>query len=276
MKLIPILLSATAILWAGNVQVLPVEGGIDANLRSSVAALVRSSVMKAGETPVETAADVALRTNLLQLGASYTVIVERLEKGQVANSASMKASNAEELDIVIERSVAGALAGQAKPAQESIGNISEKEQNEMVVRKESRRFESFGLGPAKFWRMTPDDKVSYAIRTAYMWEVHPHAAVGIFSDNAMNFSHPAWHGNMLIGGRFYMTTTAFSPYVGAGFGFGAAAAKDLWAIGFDAGAQAGLLMFRTSGTQLEIWSAYDVIFSDGGVHKLAGGIAINY
>lgn len=275
-RAISAMLFSSALLWAGNVQVLPVEGGIDDNLRSSVAALVRSAVNKAGETPVESAADVQLRTNILQLGQSYTVVVERMESGKIANSTSMKAANAEELDVIIDRSVAGALTGASKPAQESIGNISEKEQNEMVTRKESRYYKSFGLGPAKFWRMTPDDKVSYAIRTAYLWEVHPHAALGIFSDHAANFSDLAWNGNMLIGGRFYVTSSAFSPYIGAGFGLGAAAADDLWAFGFDLGGQAGLLLFRTSGVQLDIWSAYDVILSDGGVHKLAGGVAINY
>lgn len=268
---------SSAMLWAGSVKVLPVEGsGVDEGLKSSVTALVRSAVSKAGDTPVEEDADVVLRTNLLQLGQSYTVVVERLEGGKVSHSTTMKASGAEELDIVVERSVAGALAGSGRPAQESIGSISEKEQKEMTTRKESRYYKSLGLGPAKFWGMEPEDKVSYAIRSAYLWEVHPHAALGLTSDHAMNFSTLAYHGNAVIGGRFYVTSTAFSPYVGGGFGLGWAANGDMKAFGFDLAAHAGLLLFRTSGTQLDIWGGYDVIFSDGGVHKLAGGVAINY
>lgn len=265
-----------ALLWAANVQVLPVEGSGDENLKGSVAALVRSAVSKAGETPVETEANIALRTNLLQLGNSYTVVVERVENGKVANSTSMKAANAEELDIVVERSVTGALSGGAKPAQESIGNISEKEQSEMITRKETRRYSSFGLGPAKFIRLDPEDKVSYMIHSATIWEVHPHAALALLSDNAFNFSDWAWDGNILLGGRFYFTATAFSPYVGGGFGLGSATDGDQYAFGFDLGGQAGLLLFRTSGTQLDIWCDYDVIFDHGGVHKIGAGVAINY
>jgi hypothetical protein len=260
--------------WAAPYQVLPVEGG-DENLRSAVGALVRNAVVEAGETPVDSATSLSLRTSLIQLGQSYTVVVEARENGQVKNSAQMKAANAEELDVIVKRAVDGAIKGSSAPEQASIGNISKKEEQEVVARKETRSYQSFGLGPVWLFNMK-SDKMGYMIRQNRIWEVNPHAAINILADGSINFDKFATHDNILLGGRFYLTATSFSPYIGAGFGFGIAAEKGEFAYGFDAGAQAGLVIFRTSGTQLEIFCDYDVIFNDGGKHKLAAGVAINY
>ena len=270
------LILAPLLSWAAQYQVLPVEGGGDESLKSAVAALVRNAVVEAGDTPVDSTA-LKVRTSLIQLGQSYTVVVEVSEDGRVKNSSQMKASNAEELDVVVKRAVVGAIKGNNTSEQASIGKISKEEQQEVVTRKETRGYQSFGLGPAWMFKMRPQGKVSYALHQNRLWEVHPHAAINILTDAAFNFSDLATHDNILIGGRFYLTSTAFSPYLGAGFGFGIAGDRtDHFTYGFDAGGQAGLVLFRTSGTQLEIYCDYDVIFADGGKHKLATGIAINY
>lgn len=273
-------LSSLAWLQAENVQVLPVVGAdfsIDAP--ATMQALVRSAVQKAGDTPVETEQPVQIRTNLMRLGQTYIVVVEKLQNGQVVQSNQLKAASADELDVVVERTVAASLKGTSARSNEEVGKITDAEEKSVQKRKESRNYSAFGLGPAGMHGMDNSGELAYRIHSGYIWEVGGYGAITLTNNVGMTFSEWALHEALLIGGRLYVTPTAVSPYLGAGAGVGLTLG-DALRVGFAVGGSAGVVFFRTSSTQLELGGDYDVIFDsrDGGhpVGMFGGHIAINY
>lgn len=279
-KTLLVVLSSMAWLQAENVQVLPVQGAdfsIDAS--ATMQALVRSAVQKAGDTPVESEQPVQIRTSLMRLGQTYIVVSEKLQNGQVVQSNQLKAANADELDVVVERTVAASLQGSSARSNEEVGKITDEEEKSVQKRKESRNYKSFGLGPAGMHGMDNSGELAYMIHTGYIWEVGGYGAITLTNNVGMTFGEWALHEAFLIGGRFYVTPTAVSPYLGAGVGLGLTLG-DAFRAGFAVGGSAGLVLFRTSSTQLELGGDYDVIFDsrDGGhpVGMFGGHIAINY
>lgn len=279
-KTLLVVLSSMAWLQAENVQVLPVQGAdfsIDAS--ATMQALVRSAVQKAGDTPVESEQSVQIRTSLMRLDQTYIVVTEKLQNGQVVQSNQLKAASADELDVVVERTVTASLKGSSARSNEEVGKITDEEEKSVQKRKESRNYKSFGLGPAGMHGMDNSGELAYMIHTGYIWEVGGYGAITLTNNVGMTFSELALHEALLIGGRLYVTPTAVSPYLGAGAGIGLTLG-DALRVGFAVGGSAGLVLFRTSSTQLELGGDYDVIFDsrDGGhpVGMYGGHIAINY
>lgn len=279
-KTLLVVLSSMAWLQAENVQVLPVQGAnfsIDAS--ATMQALVRSAVQKAGDTPVESEQPVQIRTSLMRLDQTYIVVTEKLQNGQVVQSNQLKAASADELDVVVERTVTASLKGSSARSNEEVGKITDEEEKSVQKRKESRNYKSFGLGPAGMHGMDNSGELAYMIHTGYIWEVGGYGAITLTNNVGMTFSELALHEALLIGGRLYVTPTAVSPYLGAGAGIGLTLG-DALRVGFAVGGSAGLVLFRTSSTQLELGGDYDVIFDsrDGGhpVGMYGGHIAINY
>lgn len=99
-------------------------------------------------------------------------------------------------------------------------------------------------------------------------------------------THWQWHETALIGGRYFFADQVFSPYVGMGLGVGVEMDfhfdkfSEAFAIGPAGGLEAGLIIFRTSTTQLEVGAAYDMLLDgfDFGRHfgSFSFYLAINY
>ncbi len=279
-KALLVVLSSMAWLQAENVQVLPVLGAdfsIDAP--ATMQALVRSAVQKAGDTPVDSEQPVQIRTSLMRLGQTYIVVSEKLQNGQVVQSNQLKASSADELDVVVERTVAASLKGSSAQSNDEVGKITDQEEKSVQKRKESRNYKTFGLGPAGMHGMDNSGELAYMIHTGYIWEVGSYGAITLTNNVGMTFGEWALHEAFLIGGRFYATPGAVAPYLGAGVGLGVTLG-DAFRAGFAVGGSAGVTLFRTSSTQLELGGDYDVIFDsrDGGhpVGMFGGHIAVNY
>ncbi len=267
-----------AFLSAAPVQVLPVSGDTSLVNASTLQALVRSAVTKAGFTPTAETSDLQLRPSLMQLGKSYIFVSEKLEKGAVLSSAQQKAESLEELDLAVERAVVASLREETTEQSAEVGSLTRKDEQEISRRKESRQYSSLGLGPATLFGMDRGG-LSYMLHGGYIWEAGRLGAITLQNDLAMQPTDWGVHETLLLGGRMHFSATAVSPFLGLGLGLGVAFG-DEFRYGFATGASLGVVFFRTSGTQLETALDYGVLFDgrDGGhpASKLAGHLAINY
>lgn len=110
-KIIAALFSLAAISFAADVQVLPPTGADFAtDAPDMVQSLVRAAVSQSGNTPVESGADIQLRTNVMTMGSSIVVVCEQVNGGSVVASGKQKAGSVDELDVAIEGAVGQALA----------------------------------------------------------------------------------------------------------------------------------------------------------------------
>ena len=110
-KIITALFSLAAISFAADVQVLPSTGADFAtDAPDMVQSLVRAAVSQSGNTPVESGADIQLRTNVMTMGSSIVVVCEQVNGGSVVASGKQKAGSVDELDVAIEGAVGQALA----------------------------------------------------------------------------------------------------------------------------------------------------------------------
>ena len=105
------ILSLAALSFAANVQVLPPSGAEFAtDAPNMVQSIVRAAVGQTGNTPVESGADVQLRTSLMTMGSSIVVVCEQVKDGAVVGTGKEKASSVEDLDVAIESATKQALA----------------------------------------------------------------------------------------------------------------------------------------------------------------------
>lgn len=293
--LLPLLFIAMSS-FAADVQILlPTGADFSADAPAVVSTIVRSAVQETGNTPVESPSNLQIRTSLMTLGNSIVVVCEQLDNGAIVGSGKEKAASINDIDFAIEAAVKKAFSAPSQNSNSSVKETQvmvvvadEKEDAQVTNEKDSfvnktptRNYNSYGLGVA-FWhnwgdavidsstnkKSDRDFAVSYSFRWARVWEA---TSVGaIILQNYLNFSFDdefQLHEVMLIGGRYYFSTDAIAPYIGAEFGLGYQIDEhydsdhDGWAAyGFAAGFDAGVVFFRTSSVQLEFGMHYDLMW----------------
>lgn len=164
----------------------------------------------------------------------------------------------------------------------------------MAPKRPSYNFRSWGLGLGVWHNWEDSEKnpkrdwdQAVLFHHGRIWEMTTHGAI-TFMDNA-NISvgdEFELHETALIGGRYFFADQVFSPYVGAGFGVGIQYDShyddfsEAFALGFAGGLEAGLVIFRTSTTQLELGAGYDIMMDGFDTDRLFGSfnfyLAINY
>lgn len=231
--------------------------GIDDSTQTTLRELIRSAVTESGGSlaVISDKADFVLTPKVLSLGSSYLVSIHRLKGEKVIFQAKEKAANLEELDRVVLRVVRSAMTGKGVKDDSRVGEITESERREVSLRKESLSLKYFGFGPTVF----PWGDSGAALIAGLNYEVDPnwglrfHAHLGSDTHERSTFAAMA-----TIGLQYFLTETQFSPYVFANFGYGGAVGGDLdrRATGFSMGAGLGLLLFRTSSTQLDLNLGY--------------------
>lgn len=155
-------------------------------------------------------------------------------------------------------------------------------------------FTSYGLGISvwhNYENSSSNPKMDWdqgvVFHYARIWEMTTHGAISLV--NNTNFSYETswqWHETLLIGGRYFFADKVFSPFVGMGLGIGIESDGHFddfthgFAIGPAGGVEGGLIIFRTSTTQLELGAAYDMLLDgfDFGRHfgSFSFYLAINY
>ena len=146
-------------------------------------------------------------------------------------------------------------------AAEKVGEIFDTDRIQRRI--EARDYSYFAFGPGSLSNLGVDDgggSLSYG----HIWETTSWAAITANLDGAAAFGDTAASiVTGTLGANFYLTPTAVSPYLGFGFGYGAAASS---ADGVDSvaswagGASLGVALFRTSSTQMHISGRYQTIF----------------
>ncbi len=297
-KILPVFLACFAMAFAENVQVLEPSGAeFSTDAPQVVKSILRSAVAQTGNTPVESSADVQLRTTLSTMGSSIVVVVEQVKNGTVVGSGRQKTPTIDDLDVAIDDAVKAALANlDAGNAPESAAYAPEAGYQEgpdvvyvipvergsgdpndnFAHKRPTRNYVSYGLGMAMWhnYDFENDDyevemswEQAFVFHYARIFEVIPHAAITIINNMNISFgSDWEWHETFLIGGRYFVSTGNITPYIGLGGGLGIQtdehydAAAEGFAIGLAAGAELGIIFFRNSATQLELGLAWDALW----------------
>lgn len=298
-KIFTVLLSVAAMAFAENVQVLEPSGAeFSTDAPQVVKSILRSAVAQTGNTPVESSADIQIRTTLSTMGSSIVVVVEQLKDGTVVGSGRQKTPTVDDLDVAIDDAVKAALANlDAGNAPESAAyapeagyqdgpdvvyvvpverRSSEDPNDNFAHKRPTRNYVSYGLGMA-MWHNYDFENDDYEVEMSWeqafvfhygrIFEVVPHAAITIINNMNISFgSDWEWHETFLIGGRYFVSTGNITPYVGLGVGLGIQTdghyedSDEGFAIGLATGAELGVIMFRNSATQLEIGLAWDALW----------------
>ena len=300
-KLFTVLLSVAAMALAENVQVLEPSGAeFSTDAPQVVMSILRSAVAQTGNTPVESSADIQIRTTLSTMGSSIVVVVEQLKDGTVVGSGRQKTPTVDDLDVAIDNAVKAALANlDAGSAPESAAyapeagyqdgpdvvyvvpverQSSEDPNDNFAHKRPTRNYVSYGLGMAMWhnYDFENDDhdheedmswEQAFVFHYARIFEVIPQAAIAIVNNMNISFGS-AWelHETFLIGGRFFPSTGTVTPFLGAGVGLGIQFddhyydSDENFAIGLGAGAELGIIFFRNSATQLELGLAWDALW----------------
>ena len=284
---------------AENVQVLEPSGAeFSTDAPQVVMSILRSAVAQTGNTPVESSADIQIRTTLSTMGSSIVVVVEQLKDGTVVGSGRQKTPTVDDLDVAIDNAVKAALANlDAGNAPQSAAyapeagyqdgpdvvyvvpverQSSEDPNDSFAHKRPTRNYVSYGLGMAMWhnYDFENDDyevemswEQAFVFHYARIFEVVPHAAITIINNMNISFgSDWEWHETFLIGGRFFPSTGTVTPFLGAGVGLGIQFddhyydSDENFAIGLAAGAELGIIFFRNSATQLEIGLAWDALW----------------
>lgn len=298
-KIFTVLLSVAAMALAENVQVLEPSGAeFSTDAPQVVKSILRSAVSQTGNTPVESSADIQIRTTLSTMGSSIVVVVEQLKDGTVVGSGRQKTPTVDDLDVAIDDAVKAALANlDAGNAPQSAAyapeagyqdgpdvvyvvpverQSSEDPNDNFAHKRPTRNYVSYGLGMA-MWHNYDFENDDYEVEMSWeqafvfhygrIFEVVPHAAITIINNMNISFgSDWEWHETFLIGGRYFVSTGNITPYIGIGGGLGIQtdehyeAAAEGFAIGLATGAELGIIFFRNSATQLELGLAWDALW----------------
>lgn len=148
----------------------------------------------------------------------------------------------------------------APPARRArVGDINPAEKDRYRTRFESKNSTIFAFGPA-FSNNVNTSKTLYSAAFGYEWEVGAQNAILAQLDGS--FGDSTGYIDGIIGAKYYFSDEDVSPFIKAGFGFGTAKGAGLDAVGGFAGMiGAGVTVFRTSTTHLELGAAYSGLFA---------------
>lgn len=156
-------------------------------------------------------------------------------------------------------------------------------------------FRSWGIGMSTWhnWRSEDHDRdwdLALLLHHARIWEMTSHGSI-TFEVNA-NFGYDEAfesQGIAVLGGRYFFLNDIYSPYVGAGLGLGlqydghlseSKSFIDKAAFGFGGNFEAGIVVFRTTTTQLDLGISYNVLLNVFAPDHIYGAfnffLAINY
>ena len=239
----------------------------DPQLTQSMMSLLTTAVSNAGGEAAdsESKADFTLKTDLVRLGQAYVLSVTRYQGGKAIYSSRQKASSVEQLDDAADRAVRAAML--SKPAKKDlrVGEVKRSEEDEMRRRIFSRSFTYFSFGPAGFNNMGIPSQLAYDLGLGHFWEVTPNAAITLMATGTASGDLKTYFVLGQLGLRYYFTDEDFAPYVGGGLGFGGSASASSSATtigGFGGSIGLGMLFFRTSSTQFDVYASYSSIFGN--------------
>ena len=253
----------------------------DGSVNDSLKSLITSAVSNAGGQVATSpaTADFVLKSEVVKLGQAYVLTVTRMKNDAPLNSSRQKAAAVEELDDAADRAVRAAMLSTQPKKDLRVGEVKQREEDQLRRRIKSLNLVYFGIGPATFNNMGTQP-LSYDLALGYNWEVTPNSAIRILADGVMSNDWKSYFADLELGLNYMFTDEASSPYVGGllGFGFSGSNASSATTIGgFSGTIGLGWLFFRTSSTQLDLFASYSTIFGNNtigapGVYGLRVGV----
>jgi hypothetical protein len=255
---------------------------VDAEVGTAIYDLIESTVSEEGHDVVSSRskADSYLRPKIMRLGNTYSVMLKRVKNKKVIYSSKLKSNGEDELDTVVSRLVRSALSGNKSGSVKRVGEITEKEVDEVSRRTESKKYTYFALGPYAFTNLDTSG-VAYYLAYGQLWEVSTKAAIRLTVEGAISSGDVTASVVSVSGGmNYYFTPNSTSFFLGADFGYGAAASasdKVDSTAGFSLGGQAGVVFFRTSGTQMSLTARMTSVFGSNELgNPMMAGLALGF
>lgn len=281
----------------------PVESGGDVQLRTSLMTMGSSFVVVCEQVKDGT----VLASGKQKAGSidDLDVAIENATKQALAN-VQTEASGAQA--YAPAPSAQSAQSAPSEPqyvyvvpvGQNSNASAGEDPNDNFAHKRPTRNYVSYGLGMAYWHNYDFSDKKdrrndvdrsweqAFVFHYARIFETAPHGAITIVNNMNLSFGDEwEWHETFLIGGRFFVSTGALTPYVGLGIGLGIQTDEhyydfdESFAIGLAGGAELGVIFFRNSSVQLELGLAWDALWDgfEAFDRRFGAGslyIAINY
>ncbi len=147
----------------------------------------------------------------------------------------------------------------AEIEQEEVGKINPKRVNRLETRIKSFKAWSFGFGPGG-GRNLNNDEMFYTFSLGRHWEASEDAEIRARLGLATAKSGKGTLGSLGIGGAYFVSRTAVSPFLGGEFGIGSGIGDEISRTGFSGSLFGGMRVFRTSDTQMEIGAFYSTVF----------------
>ncbi len=129
--------------------------------------------------------------------------------------------------------------------------INPADRTKPLPRSQARQYGMLGFGPAGFGNAIDNGQVAYNLYGGYAWDVNQFASIKAFADVTADFVNSVLVSANL-GLNFIPFAAEISPFFGASLGLGWGNRGGDNAFGFDIGAGAGLILFRTSTAQMII------------------------
>lgn len=143
---------------------------------------------------------------------------------------------------------------------EEVGNINPARTGRIETRIKSFRAWSFGLGPGTSNNLN-NTEMLYTVSIGRHWEANENSEIRARLNLASAKKGTGALGSLGLGGAYFFSRKAFSPFVGGEFGIASAVGEDISAkTGFGGSLIGGLRFFRTSDTQMEIGGFYTQVF----------------
>lgn len=146
-----------------------------------------------------------------------------------------------------------------------VGNIDAHEAGRIETRIRSKQYYLFGFGPGRLLAMD-EPAMAYSLMLGYVRDVSSQGAIkAVVEAGAVVEGEPAAILTGGIGFNYYFTAGDVAPLFTADFGMGGAYSKsdevdDVY--GFAAGVGAGVALFRTSDTQLQLLGQYKALLKE--------------
>jgi hypothetical protein len=214
-------------------------------------------------------AEFIVETQLMKLGASYLVTVQKSTEGKVILSKKMKAASVEELDKAVNR-LARTLVSKNEPADEArIGEITQEEKTKVSKRTETLDFNTYSLGGSGFTNLKSSQKhlPNVYFGAGYQYDVTEQSAIRMNGEISWR-QDPAWAAlwGLNIGFGYYFRNAQTTPFMALDFGYGGALCSGLESVvGMTLGGQIGLGMFRTAQKQMSLSLRFMHLYKDTGL-----------
>lgn len=252
--------------YADSFYIKDTESSIaDKDLTGSVKSLVQSSVSDGGNhqvTDQPKSADFALEPKLLKLGNSYILIVDKRKNGTLVFSQQLKATSADDLDLVTKKVTRAVLNNQSVQDDQRVSEVTGHEEKAGSRRRETHQQMQFAMGPAGGSNLGKDASY-FDLWLSLLFNLDQTAIRGFLQSTTADKAGSFGVG---IGMLYFLNDRSIAPYLGGSFAYGSMTrnrdGNEDRITGFQPGIEGGYQFFRDAKTSVDIGVWTKTIFAE--------------